>query len=93
MLCIALHSNSLHSTELKEEAENNRIAESMPSDVISISSKETVASGDLHNCPFGQPTMEDTLDLLMRRLDEKRYESSRPEDLSVSDLFWFYFTL
>lgn len=32
------------------------------------------------------PTMSDTLELLLRRLKDKRLEGNRPDDLNVSDI-------
>ncbi len=37
----------------------------------------------------GIPTIEETLDVIQKRLSEKRRECNRPEDLSVRNAFGF----
>ena len=69
--------------ELKEEAENEHQAEPSGStmDVSLLTYKDPQSLATLTSSP---PSMHQTLDLLLKRLQEKRQEGNRPDELSVS---------
>ena len=70
---------------VKEEIERERLAEAQmaeaPGSAVSSGSSTKDTAIDT---PSSGSRMEDTLDILLKRLDEKRQDGRRPEDLSVS---------